>query len=265
MRSKRSKVSTVLVIPDAHVDEEIDFDRFVLASKLIKDTLPDNIVIIGDFLTLNCLSRWDRDKRQKMEGRRYLNEIQNGNIALDCLLYEVECENLRRRNNKKALYKPNIVYVEGNHEDRCTRYLEHDPTFEGHISIPKDLCLEERDITWVPYREYYYIDGVGFTHIPHNKIQPISGVDICRKASQVTVNSIVFGHTHSLNVAAYHKEGQPHLQQILNVGCFISKKEDYVQGRVTDYWRGLVLMDIWKPGRFDFTLYSMGRLERMYQ
>lgn len=257
-------MTKVLVVGDAHVDDEQDLDRFSLASKLIMDIMPDHIVLIGDFLTLNCLSRWDKDKRQKMEGKRYYKEIRAGNTALDSMFKDYQEYNDKCRLYKKKLYDPGIIYVEGNHEDRITRYLEHDPTFEGHVSIQKDLKLKERGITWVPYREYHYIEDVGFTHIPHNKVKPVDGMDVCRKVSMVTVKSTVFGHTHSLNISNFHKEGQDHLQQILNVGCFISKKEDYVHGRVTDYWRGLIVLDIWKPGRFDINTYSLGMLERLY-
>ena len=255
----------ILVLGDCHVDDEQDLSRFSLASQLILDHKPEHIVIIGDFLTLNCLSRWDRDKRLKMEGKRYSKEIEAGNISLDMLLNGIDHYNDKRREGKRSLYKPNIVYIEGNHEERLKRYLESDPTFEGFVSIEKDLHLRERNISYIPYREYYYINDIGFTHIPHNKVKPVDGLDVCRKVSAVTVKSTVFGHTHSMNVSNFHKEGQDHLQQILNVGCFISKKEDYVHGRVTEYWRGLVLLDSWKPGRFDIETFSLGRLERLYQ
>lgn len=258
-------MNKTLVIGDCHVDEEQDLSRFELLGEFVIDNKPEHIVIIGDFLTLNCLSAWDRDKRQRMENRRYEAEIGAGNLALDMMLEPMRLYNKRRRMLKMAQYKPNIVYIEGNHEERLKRYFEYDPTFAGHVSIEKDLKLAERGIEWVDYRNYYHINNVAFTHIPHNKVQPISGMDITRKAQNVTVQSCVFGHTHEQHLSHVHKQGMPHLQDTYNCGCFISKKEDYVQGRVTNYWRGITLLHMWKEGRFDVEMFSLGRLERMYE
>lgn len=257
-------MNDVLVIGDCHVDDEQDLSRFELLGEFIIDHKPSHIVFIGDFITLNCLSAWDRDKRAKMENRRYAAEIEAGNAALDLTFTPMMKYNNRRRRLKMAQYKPTVVYIEGNHEERLTRYFDYDPTFQGHISIQKDLKLADRDIEWVGYRDYYYINDVAFTHIPHNKVQPISGMDITRKAQGVMIKSGVFGHTHEQHLSHVHKEGMPHLQDTYNCGCFISKKEDYVHGRVTNYWRGITLLHIWKSGRFDINSYSLGRLERMY-
>ena len=257
-------MSLILPFGDCHVDDEQDLGRFDTAGQFILDKRPDHIVMMGDFLTLNCLSAWDNDKRAKMEGRRYASEIDAGNEALDRLLKPMVQYNKRRRKNKSKQYRPNMVFLLGNHEDRLDRYLERDPTFAGTVSIEKDLRLRARGFTTVPYREYYYIDDIGFTHIPHNKSAPISGVDITRKAQAVTVKSVVFGHTHEQHLSHIHKEGMPHLQDTYNCGCFFDKKEDYVHGKVTNYWRGLSLLHAWKPGRFDVDSYALGRLERLY-
>lgn len=263
MNQERS--NTILVVGDCHVDEEQSLDRFNLLGNFILQHQPTHIVFIGDFLTLNCLSAWDKDKRLKMEGKRYKNEIDAGNEALDRTFYPMLQYNHERRESKKKLYQPEIIYIEGNHEDRLTRYLERDPTFSGWVDISTNLHLIDRGIRFVPYREYVYIGGIGFTHVPFNKISPISGLDIARKASLVTVDSVVYGHTHEANMSNVHKQGQTHLQQIYNCGCFIDKKEDYVHGRVTNYWRGITLLHNWKHGRFDVEQYSLGRLKREYE
>jgi UDP-2,3-diacylglucosamine pyrophosphatase LpxH len=257
-------MTLILPIGDCHIDDEQSLERFNVASSFIVDKKPDYIIIMGDFLTLNCLSAWDKDKRKKMEGRRYSKEIAAGNDALDRLHSEIIKYNKQKRKNKEKQYKPTLIFLEGNHSERLRRYLDYDPTFDGHVSIEKDLRLKERGYQFIPYREYYYVNKIGFTHIPFNKSGPISGVDITRKAQMVTISSVVFGHTHEQHLSHIHKEGMPHLQDTYNCGCFFDKKEDYVQGCVTNYWRGLTLLNNWKEGRFDVDSYSLGRLERMY-
>ena len=55
---------TTLVIGDAHVAPDQNLRRFKWANQYIKDVGPDRIVIIGDFVTLDCFSEWDKDKRR---------------------------------------------------------------------------------------------------------------------------------------------------------------------------------------------------------
>ena len=242
---------TVLTIGDCHTNDTQDLSRFNLLNKFILDKRPDVIVFIGDFLTLQCLSAWDANKRALMEGKRYYKEIAAGNKALDMAFKNVE-------------YSPEIIFIEGNHEDRLTRYLEKDPTFSGAVSVPKDLRLEERGIKFIPYREYYHVNGVGFTHIPFNKVREIGGVNISRKASQVTVSSVIFGHTHNQELAHVWKPGMPHLQDIYCLGAFFEEIEKYMEGRISEYWRGLSLLNMWKEGRYDVESFSLGRLDKMY-
>lgn len=254
----------ILVIGDCHIDDEQTLERFDVLGKFIMDEQPTHIVFIGDVLTLNCLSAWDKDKRKRMEGKRYKKEITAGNVALDKIFAPMRKYNDKCRRHKTKQYSPDIVYLEGNHEDRLNRYFDYDPTMEGMVGIERDLKLEARNIRWVPYREYHYIGGVGFTHIPFNKAKAIMGVDITRKAQGVTISSVVFGHTHEEHLSHVHVEGMTHLQDTYCCGCFLSKKEDYVHGRVTNYWRGISVLTNWKEGRFDINSHSLGRLERMY-
>lgn len=212
-------MNKILVIGDCHVDDEQSLDRFDLLGKFIVKHKPTHIVFIGDFLTLNCLSAWDKDKRLKMEGKRYKAEIDAGNEALDRTFAPMLEYNKERRKRKEKQYKPKLIYIEGNHEDRLTRYLERDPTFLGWVDIANNLKLKQRGFEFISYREYCYIGGIGFTHIPFNKINPISGQDITRKASMVTVDSVVFGHCFSSDTELLTDDGWRSMSYFENGGC----------------------------------------------
>lgn len=246
----------VLVIGDAHVDDKQNLDRFKALGKMIWEERPDVIVIIGDFLSLNCLSAWDRNKRMKMEGLRYEKELAAGNRALDLMEWQFKDED----------YDPVKVYIEGNHEDRLPRYFETDPTFAASHSIPKDLHLAARGWKWVPYKQVYKINGVGFTHIPiTGNGKAIGNPNVAQKALKLFATSIVFGHTHTLDVAAEHRHGAPHLNQSMAVGCFFEHVDEYAVGSLTSYWRGVVTLDIYSPNRFDITTTSMRQLKEKYK
>lgn len=255
----------ILTVGDCHVTNGQDLSRFDVLSKFIMDERPEHIVIMGDYLTFQCLSAWDKNKRRAMEGQRYLLEMEAGNEGLDRMLKDMNEYNEKRKRNRKAQYNPELIYINGNHEDRLDRYLETEPTFDGVVGVEKDLALRERGFTFIPYRTYHWINDIGFTHIPFNKVREISGVDITRKASMVTVKSCVFGHTHELHISNSHRMGQEHLQQVSNVGCFFEEHEKYVEGRMTQYWKGVVMLDSWKEGRYDITTHSLSKMRRVYE
>lgn len=243
----------ILVIGDAHVTNGQSLRRFKWLNKLIKSRKDlTHVYIMGDFLTLNSLSAWDKDKRLLMEDRRLFKEIEAGNQALDILLDGI---------NPKIV----IVYQEGNHEDRLTRYTQiHSELADRTFSIPSLLRLSSRGIKWIPYRSYSVQGGIHFTHIPFGKAKEISGKDICSKAELVTTASVCFAHTHELHTSCVHKHGMKHLQQIFNAGCFFEKEEDYVEGKMTNYWKGVSILTNYSFGRFDIETISMHRLQVEY-
>jgi predicted phosphodiesterase len=257
-------MNRILVVGDCHIDDDQDHSRFDLLGKLIIDEMPTHIILMGDFLTLNCLSAWDMDKRKTMEGRRYKTEIDAGLDALQRMLTPIDFYNVTRREQKKAQYKPEMVFLEGNHEERLTRYLDSDPTFDGFVSVRNDLKLDGWGFRYIPYRDWYYLNGIGFTHIPHNELKPVTGRYHIHASARATVDSCVYGHTHKLEVLCQHLPGMSHLQQLTCAGCFFEKHDAYVHGRVTHYWKGVLLLENYKPGRYDIITYSLGRLRRKY-
>lgn len=240
----------ILFIGDSHVDPEQDLRRFKALGKFLRTHSPDVVVSVGDFLTLDSLSNWDRDKRQKMENRRYEKEISAGNRALDYL---------------QPTLPPESYYIEGNHEDRLTRYLAHDPTFHGHVGIARDLHLKDRGYKWVPYKEHVDVMGISFTHIPiTGNGRPIGEPNVSRKALALYNNSVVFGHCHTLSHSAEHRTNAPHLNQALCGGCFFEHVDEYAVGSKTDYWRGIVILTCYHKNRFDISTCSMSNLLRKY-
>jgi len=254
----------ILPVGDCHVTNGQNLDRFDYLGQLILEKQPDIIVLMGDFLTLNCLSFWDKSKKRKMEGRRYQAEIKAGNIALNKMLGPTVKLQKRQRKNKVRQYKPELVYLMGNHEERLERYLDIDPSFEGIINIEENLHLHDRGFLVFPYKSYYMNNGIHYTHIPFNKLREIAGVNVCRTAQTVCVGSTIFAHTHELNVSNIHRAGQTHLQQLLNCGCYFEETEEYAQGHLTNYWKGVCMLNNYKEGRFDIQTYSLGHLRRTY-
>src|SRR3990167_10732547 len=175
----------VLVVGDAHVEQGQDVSRFKLLGNYIKAHEPSHVLLIGDFLSVESLSGWDRNKRLTMEGRRYQSEIAKGIEALDHV-------DMAIHSMKVA---PKKIFLEGNHEDWVTRYVDEHPELKSKMGIREDLELGDRGYAWVPYKSDYVIGGVSFTHVPiKGNGSPISRPNICEKALRLYHNSVVFGH-----------------------------------------------------------------------
>lgn len=241
-----------LVVGDVHVAPGQDMHRAYLLGQAIRELKPKRVVFIGDFLTFDSLSDWDKDKRRKMEGRRYQADIDAGRKFLATMQEGYTVEN-----------DAEFIFVEGNHEDRLWRYLDKQPLFERAVDYRKDLGINHW--THIPYKEHYLHKGVYFTHVPINESgKPVGGSSACARALGIYQHSVVFGHTHKLASSSIHRHGAAHLNQALNVGCYFDHIDDYALGSVTSYWRGIVLVDHYKPGRFNWNPISLGKLRQVY-
>lgn len=247
-----------LVVGDVHCGPGQNLRRADWLGWAIKDIQPTRVVFIGDFLTLDSLSGWDKDKRKKMEGRRYAKDIESGKEFLERMYDAMGWE--------PGLTGPPFILTEGNHEDRLWRYLDKDPSFSEHVDYRKDLGLIQRGWKVVPYKEDFRHKGVCYTHIPITAAgRPISRKDICGAALDTYGVPVIFGHTHRLANAQLHRKGTAHLQEALNVGCYFEHIDDYAQGSQTNYWRGLVVIDHYQTGRFGFRTIPMSELRKLYR
>lgn len=251
-----SKESTkVLYFTDAHVSpEERDISRFWALGNFIVDTRPDVIVQGGDFSSVESLSHWDKDKRRLMEHRRYQDDVNVTREAIEQLFAPLHILQNKQKRNKERFYKPQLFWIEGNHEYWVEGYLNYNPILEGavhwetDIELPYDLFSTTK---YVPYRSptsnMVSIDGVLFTHAPRNRAGVISSKYLSdRSLAEVFECSVVFGHTHRFTIgslARLNREGDLAVHHAINGGCFFEKNPLYSHNNTNDYWKGVLLLD----------------------
>jgi predicted phosphodiesterase len=261
-------MTTTLIIGDSHVEANESLRRFEALGNYIADVQPDNIVQIGDFLSLDSLSAWDLNKRAKMEGRRFSAELKAGKKAVELLMRPIVDLNKSFRANKRKQYKPRLISLLGNHEDRWFRYLDTHPELIDVVDIYAACGFKKFGWEKVDYRKYAHIEGVCFTHVPMNGVnQPISGVRMMQIAAKDHETSVVFGHSHRLAIETNIRHGE-NSQQImaLNVGCFFEGMPEYADGSLKskDWWRGVVTLEHYGENKFDVRTYNLERLLEEY-
>lgn len=213
-----SKIKKVIILADVHLTQEVP-DEYKVVKKFIKSEKPDEIVLLGDYMDIESLSAWDRDKRMLMEGRRH----------------KIECDVANRELDFLQKYAKKVTFLEGNHEWRVRRYLEKNPEMIGMIELPMMLNLEKRGINWYPINELYDIGKMSFTHGIYttkyhaNKHLSMYGCNIC------------YGHKHEAQTYLMNMKMQkPYMAYAMP--CLCDKQPDYMQGKPTNWINGFGIM-----------------------
>lgn len=247
--SKRN--NDTLVIADTQVREEVNIDHIINLGKWIAKERPKRIVHIGDHWDMPSLSSYDRGTA-KIEGRRVRSDIDSGNRAMQLLLEPLRELQDHQRACKKRVYKPELHFHIGNHEERIKRYENANPAIHGFIGY------DSFDLTdWVvhDFLDVNTIEGVDFAHYFYN---PNSGRPYGGTAEHrlnKLKRSFVQGHEQGFK---YHIEavGQTRIHGLV-VGSFYTHDEGYKGPQGNSHWRGCALLKNHKAGEYDLELMSI--------
>src|SRR5690625_58709 len=219
---RRLMSKRILVIPDPQCAPGLPTEHLSWAGKAIMEYKPDVIVHIGDHWTMDSISSYA--SRKDLEGARYKEDIDAGTEGMDRLLEPMRRFNQRRAKNKKAQYKPRMVFCLGNHEQRIQRTIQDNPQFDGWLNYPDDLPLDDWEVSG--FREPVEIEGVLFSHYFYSPDsgRPYGGTALSKL--KYIGNSFVMGHQQGLDYAL-RQTPNGKLQHGLVAGSFYLHDEDY--------------------------------------
>ena len=250
---------TVVVIADAQVQPGHAVSPIAAAGRLIAKEQPETIVIIGDWWDFPSISFWDKGKLLG-EGTRLRNDINAGWDALAVFFAPLMALNQHQRDNKKKIYKPRVIFTEGNHEDRLYRYMRDNPSMEGMWDLQGPM--EALGIEYYKFQVPVEIDGILYCHYFANPMsgKPWGGM-IMNKLSKVG-RSFVAGHAQILEYGErYLPTGE--FQFGCVAGAFYQHDEEYKGPVGNHHFRGI--LKIHPAGeRFDVEPICIERLMAMY-
>ena len=250
----------ILVIPDCQVKEGLSTDHLMWAGKAICEYKPDVVVNLGDFADMPSLSTHDKVGSKYFEGLRYKKDINAAKDAMKVLLSPLRDLQSKQKKNKEKVYKPRMVMLLGNHENRIDRAVNNNPTLEGLISV-KDLEYE-KDWEVHSFLHPIFINGVGFNHY-----WPVGAMGRPASSPASIISklhmSCIAGHQQGKQVS-YGKraDGKPITAVI--VGSYYLHDESYMDQLSNKHWRGLLVMHEVEDGHFDEMFLSIDYLERKY-
>jgi predicted phosphodiesterase len=248
----------ILVIPDTQVREGVDTSQLKWISNYIVAKKPDMVIHLGDHWDMPSLSSYDYGKKA-FEGRRYKKDIEAGNAGINLLTSSLTEYNDKARKNKEKLYKPELVYLSGNHDWRIQRAVNDDAKLDGTIGI------EDRDLTgWthVPFLEPFIVNDVVFCHY---LVSGVAGRPICSAQQLLTKRhqSCVVGHQQGRQVATAFKADGSQITGIIAGSAYLHE-EEYMGAQGNKHWRGIVVLHEVNNGTFDEMFVSLKYLKEHY-
>lgn len=181
------KLRTTLIYPDLHIGSQ-DKAALRCAVKLQDWLSPDRVVILGDWLEVHSASAHGASDRREAQVATYREEINDCRALLSLL--------------ESMPGVQDLVYIEGNHEQRVERWAVSHGRFAKEIVdliAPRTALAQgrERPFTWVPYKDE---DKPGYIEIAPGLIA-CHGWSTAKHAAHAHLRrthglSVVHGHTH---------------------------------------------------------------------
>lgn len=224
------------IIPDTQVRPDVPTDHLDWIAKAIVDYKPDVIVHLGDHWDFPSLNSHEEFGSLPLEGRRYQDDLRAGNEAFARLCAPLEAE---MKKNKK--WKPERIFITGNHDIRPDRVAANNPKLFGTIGS------DQQDVRgWQRYGflDVVNVDGILYSHYfqSSHSARPIGGT-IGNKLSRIG-SSFAHGHVQGLDMGTKMMGNGTTLWGIAAGSCYLHI-EDYRGAQGQRHYRGgLVLNEV---------------------
>lgn len=203
------QIQKTVLLPDIHFPH---YEQRVMdaVDEFIIDYDPDELVYMGDQISLDCISGWNRRKPLLKEGQRLLHDYDNFNREV-----LINHENITRSDCRRT-------FMIGNHEQRIEWYCEEHPELYGMIDIVRHLNLKERGYNIVPFNEIHSVGKLSVIHgFYWNKFH-------AAKTLEAFEGNVVYSHVHNpqmyAKVSPIDRKGY---HTATSLPCLCNIKPDY--------------------------------------
>ncbi|AVX04256.1 hypothetical protein MXMO3_01730 [Maritalea myrionectae] len=195
-----------------------DKSRYLHMGRLASDLRPDYIVRLGDDCDLDSLSNYavpgSADDFERPAFRREMESLEEAEAAFD----------------KDAPDGSDIPRerLKGNHEYRADRFENNNPSAQGVFTGAIDQIYARFGWSVKQYKEWIFLGGVGFTHVPINAAgREYTGQNPSNMIANHSTFSVVWSHTHKGEFLNRPKIGIGNGIQVFNTGC--SMPQGYIK------------------------------------
>lgn len=235
-------------VPDTQVRPGVPLDHLDWVRKAIEEYKPDVLVVGGDWWDFPSLNSHEEPGSEFMEGRRYYDDVDSGNVA-----YKRTFDGLKHKPARR-------VFLGGNHEDRPDKFSSLYPKFR-HMITSQDC--DTLDFERYKFGDIVEIDGILYSHYfsnPHSG-RAIGGTP--QNRLNKVAQSFTQGHVQGLE---YGCKLTPtgHTHHGLVAGSCYLHLENY-RGVHQKHWRGVVIKNEVRDGDYCIMPLTLDYLCRKYE
>lgn len=252
-----NKGRRVGLIGDMHDSPELtDKSRFYWIGRWLAEQGFDEAVQVGDIATLDSLTR------HAAPGTKSFSELptfQQDLLSLDEALSELD-RGLGRCKIRKTI-------TLGNHEYRAVKYEDNNPQMVGTVCDALLAVLRKHGWNPIPFKEIYFVEGVGITHHPVNLMGGAYGGKTANRAAGNDLTfPLIHGHDHKREVVSCAKIGPQGFIETVSVGCALpwGHVEDYAKHGPSGWWWGVCGALLSQGQILDYNFTSMLTLQDKY-
>lgn len=195
------------VLSDIHIGVH-DKQALVGALSWLKKERIENLVLNGDIIDSSAISRHPKSPNTP----KYLYELELTKKFLTSL--RIDFPDVR------------IVFKEGNHDDRLSRYIQQTATeLDGIVSLPLLLELENKGIEFVETTQIMKVNEV---HVIHgHELRVSGGVNPARALLLKSFESTIMGHVHRTSFSS-GKSLSGKFIRTWTTGCLCKLSQSYM-------------------------------------
>ena len=229
------KIIRTVILPDAHYPET-DKDSFAAVLDFVRKTKPQRIVMLGDNLDCQPVSRHSK-------GKPGLREVGGLRKDIDGFMRDIMGP------LEKASPSAKRIMFEGNHEAWVQQLLDEQPELQGCLDLPRLLELNKRGWEWVPQGKTRFVGKVLLMH--GDSVG--SSMYVSKKLVESYCCTAIMGHVHTAQMftkTSAARKNDKWIGVTLPGLCDLAPR--YAKSRPNSWLHGFGVIEEW--GNF-FTLY----------
>jgi hypothetical protein len=232
------EIQKTVLLPDIHYPH---YEERVMnaINDFIWDYEPDELVYMGDQVSLDCISGWNKRKPLLKEGQRLLEDYDGFDYHVLQTHEEYTKENCRR------------TFMIGNHEQRVKWYVDEHPELEGMIDMDRHLQLQERGYKVIDFNEIHKIGKLNVIHgFYWNKYH-------AAKTLEAFEGNVAYAHVHNPQMyAKVSPVDQKGYHTATSLPCICNIKPDYKKNAPNFWINGFGIVEH-LPATGMFNLYTI--------
>jgi predicted phosphodiesterase len=211
-----------VVVPDLHVPHE-DKRSVAALEQYLADEKWDYWICLGDLIDNEAVSAFNVGKPRKiMTAPTVLEQFSEANRFLDRHLAAAT------KNNPDC----KLVYIEGNHEERCERYVDKAPELQGLVDVERALKLKERNVQYVRFWSRGDLYQLGKLYVGHGAY---TVQNHAAKHVRDFGCNLIYGHSHDVQMFTIKQRGKNQTLMGQSLGCLCAHDQPYMRGRPTNW------------------------------